>query len=43
MDGDARKVARFSRHADVRTVLVYDDARVDAAGEVADAVAASAG
>ena len=38
--GDVRKVARFSRHADVRTVMAYDDNRQDMAGEVAAAVAA---
>ncbi len=35
MDGDVRAVRLFSRHADVRTVLVYDDNRKDLAGEVA--------
>jgi integrase/recombinase XerC len=33
--GDLRSVARFSRHADVRTVSIYDDARRDLAGKVA--------
>jgi integrase/recombinase XerC len=33
--GDVRKVQRFSRHRDPKTVLLYDDARVDLAGEVA--------
>lgn len=32
--GDVRRVARFSRHAKVETVMVYDDARRDEAGEV---------
>jgi integrase/recombinase XerC len=40
--GDVRKVQRFSRHADVRTVALYDDAREDLAGEVARRVAAGA-
>lgn len=38
--GDLRAVARFSRHRDVRTVLIYDDERSDVAGEVARLVAA---
>lgn len=37
--GDVRKVARFSGHEDVRTLQIYDDARRDSAGEVADLVA----
>ncbi len=39
--GDVRKVQRFSRHRDVRTVALYDDNRRDIAGEVARIVAAS--
>lgn len=38
--GDFRAVQRFSRHADPRTLLLYDDARQDKAGEVAKLVAA---
>mgnify|MGYP002622419591 FL=1 len=38
--GDVRAVQRFSRHADPRTLLIYDDARQDRAGEVAQMVAA---
>jgi hypothetical protein len=38
--GDVRKVAEFSRHKDIRTVMAYDDSRRDHAGEVAAAVAA---
>jgi len=38
--GDVRAVQRFSRHADPRTLLLYDDARRDGAGEVAKLVAA---
>ena len=34
-----RAVQRFSRHADVRTLQVYDDARTDLAGKVARLVA----
>lgn len=36
--GDVRAVQRFSRHADVRTVQLYDDARTDLFGQVAQAV-----
>ncbi len=32
--GDVRRVARFSRHKKVETVLLYDDHRRDLAGEV---------
>jgi integrase/recombinase XerC len=39
--GDVRKVQRFSRHRDVRTVALYDDNRRDIGGEVAQIVAAS--
>lgn len=38
--GDVRKVQRFSRHRDLRTLSRYDDSRVDFAGEVARLVAA---
>jgi integrase/recombinase XerC len=38
--GNIRDVQRFSRHADARTLLVYDDARQDKAGEIAKLVAA---
>ena len=38
-NGDVRKVQRFSRHADVRTVLIYDDARPDRVADVAEMVA----
>ena len=37
--GDVRAVQRFSRHAKVDTVLVYDDARRDIGGDVAKLVA----
>jgi hypothetical protein len=33
--GDVRAVRLFSRHADIRTVAAYDDARQDLAGVVA--------
>ena len=39
--GDPRKVQRFSRHADLRTMMLYDDNRKDLAGEVARTVAAT--
>jgi integrase/recombinase XerC len=41
--GDFRKVQRYSRHADPRTILRYDDNRQDLAGEVARRVAKEAG
>ncbi len=37
--GDVRKVQKFSRHRDLRTLTVYDDNRRDLAGEVAKLVA----
>ena len=37
--GNVRTVAKFSRHAKIETVCRYDDARTDAAGIVAKAVA----
>ncbi len=37
--GDVRTVQRFSRHADPRTLLLYDDRRRDLAGDVAKLVA----
>ena len=43
MKGDVRAVAKFSRHLDVRTVLIYDDQRCDVAGEIAKKVAATVG
>jgi integrase/recombinase XerC len=42
-NGDVRKAQRFSRHRDVRTLLRYDDARQDVAGDVARQVAEEAG
>ena len=41
LHGDVRAVAKFSRHADIRVVGLYDDNRQDMAGEVAKAVAAN--
>lgn len=38
--GDVRRVQKFSRHRNVQTVLIYDDARRDDAGEIASMVAA---
>ena len=40
--GDVRRVAKFSRHRDLRTLTVYDDARRDDAGAVAALVASVA-
>ncbi|NQU22784.1 MAG: tyrosine-type recombinase/integrase [Candidatus Nealsonbacteria bacterium] len=40
--GDVRAVQKFSRHADVRTLQHYDDARQDLAGKVARLVADAA-
>lgn len=39
--GNVRAVQQFSRHADVRTLLRYDDNRQDLAGQVAELVASS--
>jgi integrase/recombinase XerC len=38
--GDVRRVRAFSRHANVQTLLVYDDARNDHVGTVAASVGA---
>jgi integrase/recombinase XerC len=40
---DVRPVRRFSRHAKLDTLLVYDDNRRDLAGDVARKVAVQAG
>lgn len=37
--GDLRKVARFSRHKNIQTLLRYDDNRQDLGGEVAQGLA----
>jgi integrase/recombinase XerC len=39
--GDVRAAVRFSRHADIRTLTVYDDNRQDLGGKMARLVAAS--
>jgi integrase/recombinase XerC len=39
--GDVRSVAKFSSHRSIQTVLLYDDARTDVAGEVSRLVAES--
>jgi integrase/recombinase XerC len=39
-NGNVRAVQRFSRHRDLRVLLIYDDARSDMAGVVARLVAA---
>lgn len=41
MNGDVRKVAKFSRHKDVRVLATYDDTREDLAGEVARIIASN--
>ncbi len=38
-DGDVRAVQRFSRHKDPKLTLIYDDNRLDLAGQVANLVA----
>lgn len=38
-NGDVRAVARFSRHANIATVSIYDDNRRDGAGAIAELVA----
>lgn len=38
-NGDVRRVQRFSRHSDPRTLLIYDDCRRDLGGEVASLIA----
>ena len=40
--GDVRAVAKFSRHADIRTLTRYDDNRTDLGGGIAQLVANSA-
>lgn len=35
VDGDVRRVRHFSRHARIDTVVLYDDARADHAGQIA--------
>ncbi len=40
-DGDLRAVRRFSRHASLSMLLVYDDDRTDTFGEIARAVEAA--
>ena len=37
--GNVRAVQRFSRHRDLRTLTLYDDNRMDLAGEIARQVA----
>jgi integrase/recombinase XerC len=36
--GDVRKVQRFSRHSKLETLMLYDDARRDDAGQLAEAI-----
>jgi integrase/recombinase XerC len=37
-NGNVRKVQKFSRHADVKTLCMYDDARTDVAGEISQLI-----
>lgn len=39
--GDVRSARQFSRHADLRTLALYDDARVDVGGELAERLGAT--
>lgn len=39
LNGDLRSAAKFSRHANLNTIGIYDDRRIDRAGEVARLVA----
>lgn len=41
MEFDIRKVQRFSRHRDIRTVLKYDDNRTDFGGQIAEMIAST--
>lgn len=36
LDGDVRRVMKFSRHKQIQTVLIYDDNRTDIGGQVAN-------
>lgn len=38
-NGDVRRVQKLSRHADIRTLTIYDDARADHQGEVSNLLA----
>jgi integrase/recombinase XerC len=38
--GDIRRVQRLSRHADIRTLTIYDDNRTDMQGEVTEMISA---
>ena len=35
-NGDVRKVQKFSRHADLNTLMIYDDNRKNVQGEITD-------
>jgi integrase/recombinase XerC len=39
LNGNVRDAQKFSRHRDVRTLMIYDDARTDAGGAAAELVA----
>lgn len=38
-NGDVRKVQKLSRHADLNTLMIYDDNRKDVQGEISDLLA----
>ncbi len=40
---DPRTVMRFSRHADLKTLMLYDDNRQDSAGEIAESLGSGLG
>jgi integrase/recombinase XerC len=37
-NGDVRRVQRFSRHRDIRTLMLYDDNRQALVGDIAELV-----
>ena len=37
--GDVRKVQKLSRHANLNTLMIYDDNRQDVQGEISDLLA----
>ena len=43
LSGDIRAVARFSRHKDIKVLMIYDDNRADLGGEVAKRIAGAIG
>jgi integrase/recombinase XerC len=43
ISGDIRAVARFSRHKDIKVLMIYDDNRADLGGEIASRIAGALG